>query len=270
MYPHKKDFYFHLIRKGLATATIDSQEYVLSDFFNYQKNYNELFSATLDVNDISENDIKHYLDMIARNRVYSDDTYNKYLSCLNNYFRFLFVEKLIDTYPTVRLKGKKKNGVSINTGSYWLYEMPNLLTNSNLHVYSRLTLFFLSKGYKISEILTPGFYQVLESLELLEYEKNFLKEYEEYMRPLRIVSKNPNLFLKNKFRESDQLLSYNHLFKYLKKDSQYLGWAISPRSLYQSYIVYSIRNNREVSDNELCLMLRLDPQSLDYYKKIAL
>lgn len=273
-YPYQNGFTQSLIRRNLAPITIENYHQVLEDFYNYEMNFNLNYQRTLDLQDIVENDVKAYLEMIVKERQYSNETYNKYLSFLNNYFRFLFVEKIIDTLPTIRLKGLKREDNLDFTDTRWLYDLPIILQNKEIHYYTKLSLIFLARGFTVQEMLTDGFYQILNNLELTTYETEFFIKFEKFITPIQRIQKSPDLFLKIRISPNDPLMTDKHLYKYLKRDSLKLGFDIHPRNLHQSFLIHFLHENEsnteaKLTDDELLDLLRLDPSSLAYYKKIA-
>lgn len=268
-YPYKSAMTTMLTQRGLAPATIQDYHKVLNDFFNYQENFTNQFRYSDNVGEISENDVKRYFEMLVTEREYATDTYNKYLAYVNNYFRFLFVERIIDTYPTIRMKGKTRDDQEPWTDTRWLYDLPMLLQNTSLHYYTRLALLFFARGFTLPEMICDGFYRILEDAELTPYETKFLEEFSEFITPIQKMQKNPNLFLKIRIAQDNPLMSDRHLKKYFHQDSLNIGWNISGRNLHRSYIIHYLHQNDHLSDNELMTHLRIDPASLSYYKKEA-
>ncbi|ANK59566.1 integrase [Loigolactobacillus backii] len=266
-FPYQKSFNKYLQNKELAPITISEYQHTLTDFFDYLQQFNWAYQSDPDLNNILENDIRDYLTMLLNQRALKNDTYNKIMSHLNNYFKFLFTRELITNYPTVGLKGLPKERLTTTFQTDWLQELPELLQNEQLTFYTRAALLLLAKGFTVKEFLSPGFYQQLDLSKLTPSERQFWSEFQTYRQPFATLQASQDLFLKTR-RDTDQpQLTLPGLHKYLKRDGNILKITLLPSKLHQGYLMYYIINHRELSDQELMAALRLDPASLAYYKK---
>lgn len=267
-YPYQEVFERYLNRQELAQPTIAEYRSVLTDLFNFLSNFNAGYQADHRVATLLDRDIEQYLAMLVNQRQVTNGTYNKMLSHINIYFKYLFTHNLITHYPTLMLKGKSHDDLKAPT-TKWLHLMPAILANRQLAVYTRLTLLLSSRYYTISEFLTPGFYQQLNTADFKDDERAFWQEYQQFIRPLQERQHSQDLFLKQRLA-GDPHLTAASLHKYLKPDEKLLGFALTPTRLYQSAILDYLLQHPNLSDQQLVKKLRLDPQSLNYYRQLAI
>ncbi|KRN29054.1 hypothetical protein IV38_GL001270 [Lactobacillus selangorensis] len=266
-YPYQKPFERELRRKGLAQTTVTDYSNTLARFYDYEAGAANQFAETHDPNDLLESDVRYFLSMLIEERHVQNATYNKILSHLNVYFKYLFARRLIDQYPTLTLKGHPKEELDPTIHTEWLDQLPELLADERLQMYTRMMLLLISKGYQVGEMLQPGFYQQMNQISFQPNEKQFLQAYKAYIAPLQERQHNPNLFLKTRIKPGEPLLSLPALHKYLKKDRQVLNQPLVPSKLYQGYVLDQVRNSTESSE-KLMERLRLDPAGLAYYRKM--
>ncbi|MFC6181597.1 phage integrase N-terminal SAM-like domain-containing protein [Lactiplantibacillus daowaiensis] len=265
-FPYEKSFIAHLTTAGKHPQTIAQYQMTLTDFFNYQQHFNDTFAASGLLADLTENDIKVYLTMLKTNRGYQQSTLNKSLSNLNGYFNYLFEHRVITTLPTFAVKGKPLvNNHQIDT---WPEQLPTLLTNDDIHVYTRAFLLFTSKAYPVSELLAPNFYQQVKKITFSPVEHMFLSKLYAFITPLQTQFQTQDLFLKTRQRGTDPHLTLAALHKYLTGDSQRLGLPLKPTTLYQSYILWYLRQHRATEPTAIMQTLRLDLTSLGYYQNL--
>ncbi|KID42592.1 site-specific integrase [Fructilactobacillus fructivorans] len=266
-YPYQDHFERYLRKKELSGITIREYSKTLSDLFNYLSNFNVGYQQDHRVSQIFDRDIEQYLDMIVSKRNNGNNTYNKILSQINVYFKFLFNDNLNTHLPTINIKSKDKNEHT----SYitkWLYSLPVILEDNELHYYTRMTLLLISKGYQSSEFLLPGFYQELDHIKFSSEERTFLSQFMTFITPLQIRHHTKDLFLKQRIAKDCHITSAG-LHKYLKPDSEYLQMNLSPKYLYQSFVINYLSQHQKDNDKTLSRNLRMDPASLLYYQKLA-
>lgn len=266
-YPYQDTFEQYLHRQELASATIAEYRSVLIDLFNFLSAFNAGYQADHRVATLLDRDVEEYLAMLVNQRQVTNGTYNKMLSHINIYFKYLFTHDLIAHYPTLELKGKSRELLKAPT-TKWLHLMPDILANTQLSVYTRLTLMLTSHFYTVKEFLQPGFYQQFNPAELSSNEQQFWDEYQRFIQPLQVRQHSRDLFLKQRLDGQPQL-TVAGLHKYLKPDEKLLGFTLTPTRLYQSAIVDFLMQHPKLSDAELGERLRLDPQSLDYYRNLT-
>lgn len=267
-YPYQEVFEAYLHRQDLAQPTIVEYRSVLSDLFNFLSNFNAGYQADHRVTTLLDRDIEQYLAMLVNQRQVTNGTYNKMLSHINIYFKYLFTHDLITHYPTLTLKGKSHDDLKAPT-TKWLHLMPTILANRQLAVYTRMTLLLSSHYYTVSEFLSPGFYQQLDTRHFNHHEQTFWQEYQRFISPLQERQHSQDLFLKQRLG-GDPHLTAAGLHKYLKPDEKLLGFSLTPTRLYQSAILDFLLQHPSLKDQQLSEKLRLDPQSLKYYRQLAM
>lgn len=267
-YPYQEVFEAYLHRQDLAQPTIVEYRSVLSDLFNFLSNFNAGYQADHRVTTLLDRDIEQYLAMLVNQRQVTNGTYNKMLSHINIYFKYLFTHDLITHYPTLTLKGKSHDDLKAPT-TKWLHLMPTILANRQLAVYTRMTLLLSSRYYTVSEFLSPGFYQQLDTRHFNHDEQTFWQEYQRFISPLQERQHSQDLFVKQRL-DGDPHLTAAGLHKYLKPDEKLLGFSLTPTRLYQSAILDYLLQHPSLKDQQLSEKLRLDPQSLKYYRQLAM
>ncbi len=267
-YPYQETFEQYLNRRELAQPTIAEYRSVLTDLFNFLSNFNAGYQADHRVATLLDRDVEQYLAMLVNQRHVTNGTYNKMLSHINIYFKYLFTHDLITHYPTLTLKGKSHDDLKAPT-TKWLHLMPTILANQQLAVYTRLTMLLSSRYYTISEFLTPGFYQQLNTSDFNANERTFWQTYQQFIHPLQERQHSSDLFLKQRLA-GDPHLTAAGLHKYLKPDEKLLGFSLTPTRLYQSAVIDFLLQHPSLSDQQLSQKLRLDPQSLTYYRQLAM
>ncbi|GAA3621347.1 phage integrase N-terminal SAM-like domain-containing protein [Secundilactobacillus similis DSM 23365 = JCM 2765] len=266
-YPYQDSFEQYLTIQELAQATIDEYSSVLTDLFRYLSDFNTGYQRDHRVATLLDRDVEQYLAMLVNERQVTNGTYNKVLSHINIYFKYLFTHDLIPQYPTVTLKGKSHDQLQ-TPSTKWIYLLPDILANETLAVYTRLSLLLLSHFYPAKEFLTPGFYDQFDATTLTGAEADFWQRYQQFIQPIQQRQHSQDLFLKQRFGGDPHLTSPG-LHKYLKPDAKVLGFPLTPTRLYQSAIVNYLLTHSTQSDSTIAETLRLDPQSLGYYRQLA-
>jgi len=265
-FPYEKSFIQHLTTADKHPQTIDQYRLTLADFFNYEQHFNQTFAASGLLADLTENDVQAYLAMLKTKRDYQPSTLNKSLSNLNGYFNYLFEHRVITTLPTFAIKGQPLT--TEQRSADWPVQLPALLANDDLHVYTRLFLLLTCKGYPVSTILAPNFYQQFAKLTFSNEEQVFLSKFNAFIKPLQAQFQTSALFLKTRQRGDDPYLTLAALHKYLTGDSQRLGLPLKPTALYQSFVLWYLRQHRTTEPTEVMRALHLDLTSLGYYQNL--
>lgn len=270
-YPYQKTFLHFLSNdQELAKLTVNTYDTTLTNFFNYLVANRPNFAQQPTLANLTETDVRAYLNMLQNDQHITLSTYNKILSHLNRYFRYLFTHQLISSYPTLTIHGQ---AVAPNQRitTKWLWNLPEILRDNHVQFYTRLTLLLSKHGYTVSEFLRPGFYRVFNQLKLTDQaEREFRQAFLTYIRPRQALQNSPDLFLKQRYQPEQPHLSNAGLHKYLRQDEDYLGIHLAPKYLHQSFILTQLKLHRDLSDTELANRLKLDPASLLYYKRLLL
>lgn len=253
--------------KFLAPSTIKDLTNDVERFFNYLNKNNTRYAHFHSISNIDEMDVKKYLGNLQIEKNIKNSTYNKLLTHLNRYFIFLFENNLTDTIPTISLKGlNRKNKSATIDKTDWTNNLQQYLQNDNLSFYARITLLLLAHYYTVSEIIQPEFYQVLKNEKWENFEKQFLKEYQKFHNPYEKLQRSKSIYLKQKINLANPTLSLAGLHKILKKDYNKIGIELKPSVLYQNAVITFIKNNQNLTDNQLCQKLKLSKESLNYYR----
>ncbi|TPR13894.1 phage integrase N-terminal SAM-like domain-containing protein [Apilactobacillus timberlakei] len=266
-YPYQKSFEKNLNINGLAKVTIKEYTSTLIDMFEYLSNFNIGYQKNHHVNQLFDRDIQQYMNMLVEKRQINNSTYNKVLSHINIYFKYLFSHDFSDKLPTLTLKGRDRNKES-KINIKWIEQMPNILNDPNVHPYTKMTLLLISKGFKSSEFLKINFYRVFKKINFNSYEKKFINQYNNFIKPIQGKQSSKDIFLKQRIA-NDPHLTLPGLHKYLKPSEEYLSFSLNPTDLFQGYILNYVIKNPGENEFELSNHLNLDLASVIYYKKLS-
>ncbi|MEJ6400658.1 phage integrase N-terminal SAM-like domain-containing protein [Nicoliella lavandulae] len=265
-YPYQANFETYLKQVALAPITISEYSSTLIDLFEYLSNFNHGYQKDHRVNQLYDRDIQQYMNMLVSERNITNTTYNKVLSHLNIYFKYLFSHDFTQKLPTLNLKGKERQLPS-SVSLKWLKELPNIITDDQVHIYTRLVLLLISKGYSIKEFLQPGFYKEFEQIKWQGFEQPFINQFKAFIEPIQVRQSSPDIFLKQRFA-GDPHITLAGIHKYLKPDEKKLGMPLKPSQLFQSYVVDYFLKHPDLSDTKLSSNLRLDMVSVLYYHQL--
>lgn len=269
-YPYRDVFLSYLNQQHLAAATQDAHDQTLTNFFEYLLQANVGFAEHPDINNVFDRDIQQYFSWLVTQRHANQATLNKILSHINRYFKYLFTHQLTVHLPTLELHGSHKPD-NYQTSIKWLSLLDTILTDDQVHYYTRLTLFLISKGYQSEEFLQPHFYLEWQNIKPSSpAETAFIRSFTEFIKPIQARQRSSDIFLKQRLDLAHPQLTNPALHKYLHRDSQYLGFSLAPSRLRQSHVLFNLRQLRDLSDSQLETRLHLDPQSLLYYQQLAL
>lgn len=266
-YPYQDAFNRLLNDRSMADATRDEYTATLTDFFHYLENFNPTYQRDHRVNQLQTPDVEQYLAMLVDARQIQNQTYNKVLSHLNVYFKFLFSHRWTPYLPTLDLKSKPKQAAQpINYR--WVDRLDELLADDRLHFYTRLTLLLVARGYPVQSFLKPGVTAHLNTTDWSNAAQTFLKSFQTFVLPLQQRFVCDDWFLKQR-AAADPHLTLPGLHKYLKPDEAVAGFALSPTVLYQGYLVNYLRRHPQKTDGEVIAALNLPPDSIDYYRRLS-
>lgn len=266
-YPYQDSFEIFLQNKSLSGVTIEEYNKTLADLFNYLSNFNVGYQKQHQVSNLFTRDIEDYLLMAQTNRHINNNTYNKILSHINGYFKFLFTHNLNPNLPTIEvssLKSIQEHPLNLQ----WIANLNTILQDDQVHFYSRMVLLLISKGFKANEFLQPGFYKLLPTINFNSIEKKFLYKFDDFIQPIQNKQNSYDIFLKQRF-SADPHITMAGLHKYLTPSEQHLNMSLSPSDLFQSYIIDYMKKNPKLSNLELSSNLNLDLSSIKYYQKLA-
>lgn len=266
-YPYQDAFNRVLQQRAMAQATQDEYNATLTDFFKYLENFNPTYQRDHRVNQLQTPDVEQYLGMLVDARQIQNQTYNKVLSHLNVYFKFLFSHSWTPYLPTLDLKSKPKQAAQ-PVNYQWVDQLDSLLADPRLHVYTRLTLLLIAHGYPVQAFLAPNFTATLDTHGWNAAAQQFLTELHAFLTPLQQRFQSQDWLLKQR-AAADPHLTLPGLHKYLRPDQALVGFSLSPTVLYQGYLVNYLRRHPQLSDHEAIAALHLEPDSIDYYRRLA-
>lgn len=261
-YPLQNGFYTWLKQKAVAEATVANYDGTLNQFFTFLETKRGLGGAD-SLSAITTNDLRAYL----QEKELTQATFNKKLSHLNQYFRYLVDHGIVNSYPTLALHGEAV-APQLAVSTSWLKYLPDLLNNEQLSMYTRVVLLLLGHGYHIQEIMGADFFAVFLQLDFDNpTEQTFQKRYCEWIRPLQKKQAAEELLLKQRINREHPRLSLPGLHKYLKADQVVVPFKLAPQQLHQAFIFDFITSHPNWNQRQLCDALHLDPSSLLYYQK---
>lgn len=264
-YPLSRTFHIWLANKGVSQATVANYDSTLNQFFSFLESQQNIGGQDT-LAQIRESDLRAYF---ATQRI-TQSTYNKKLSHLNQYFRFLVDHHVIKTFPTIAFHGKEVP-VQLTINRNWMQYVPELLEKDQLSMYTKVTLLLLAHGYDIQEIISPHFYSVFTKLHFTNpQESHFQQSYQKWIHPYQQRQSAQELLLKQRINIGHPCLTLAGLHKYLKADQVNVSFKLSPQRLHQSYILDFIDNHPKWSQQQLCEHLRLDPTAMMYYQKLLI
>ncbi|MHA8111151.1 phage integrase N-terminal SAM-like domain-containing protein [Lactobacillaceae bacterium Melli_B4] len=265
-YPYQAEFINYLKQTDLAPITIREYSSTLIDLFEYLSNFNQGYQQDHRVSQLFDRDIQQYMDMLVNKRNITNTTYNKVLSHLNIYFKYLFSHDFTQKLPTLNLKGRERKPLA-SVSVKWLQQLPYILADDRVHIYTRLVLLLISKGYNLKEFLQPNFYREFDQIKWSPDEQVFIDKFKNFIGPIQARQSSPDIFLKQRFA-GDPHITLPGIHKYLKPDEKKIGMTLKPSQLFQSYVVAYILDHPNLSDTELSTNLRLDMLSILYYHNL--
>lgn len=146
-YPYQTAFHRELKAIGRAQMTIDAYDATLRQLFNYLEDQRPIYAHDPSANNVTETDVRAYLNWLRDEQDITLATFNKVLSQLSRYFRFLFTHQLIDNYPTLTIHGKATKP-NQHLSTKWLLKLDDILADDQLQLYTRAVLFLSSRDRK--------------------------------------------------------------------------------------------------------------------------
>lgn len=264
--PYITGFNAYLKTRNISTRANDEYLNSLHDFFDYVVEQDDDFKVSNDVSVIHEIDIRQYKDYLIRDLNLSPSTINKILSNLNIYFKYLFTTKINREFPTMNV-----NSLNVPTQNNFpidVFEnLPKYINDVGLHVYTRLLILIISKGYSYQEAMSKGFFKKFNNLEFSSEEKTFLDEYHDFIEPLRTYWNCSDLFLSRNKGAKSPLLSVSALHRDLKADSLATGLDLTPKKLYTTFVLL-VLSQQQPTDEQTAFINNLDASSLIYYRRL--
>lgn len=263
-YPYQTAFETALAQEGRAPLTIKGYHDTLTRFFAFLAGQ---LGDEPQVKDITEADVRSFFIALQESKPLTLATYNKHLSYLNRYFAFLLTHHRITSYPTLNLHGALPTN-SLPFSTDWLAKLDRILSDQHLHIYTRLTLFVVSRGFQVGEFLQPGFAASFRELAAqTPAEEKFLEDFAAFHAPLAQQQGCDDPFLKLRINRANPRLSNAGLHKFLKPDEAYLGFKLAPKLLYQGFVYATLAKYPQANDQELAARLRMSPATLAYYRQ---
>ncbi|MDD6893809.1 MAG: phage integrase N-terminal SAM-like domain-containing protein, partial [Lactobacillus sp.] len=139
-YPYQAAFHRELKARGRAPMTIDAYDATLRQLFNYLEDQRPGYAHDPSAKNVTETDVRAYLNWLRDEQDITLATFNKVLSQLSRYFRFLFTHQLIDTYPTLTIHGKATKP-NQHLSTKWLLKLDDILADDQIQYFTRAVLF---------------------------------------------------------------------------------------------------------------------------------
>ncbi|CCI84901.1 site-specific integrase [Lactobacillus pasteurii] len=253
-YPYEHEFVRYCkTEKHYTDITMLVVTKSITNFWNY---YGGSSDESVKLNDCKASDIQNYLNNLETNLGLKKNTINKYLSHIRVYFTFLYTHHLIDDYPMIEINGRKfsrKHTFTIN----WMDKLPEIAKIEGIHPETIFMMLGISLGYLPDQVLKLRYSDVatkINSYSLRQYLKNnvnFPVDDDPY-----ILGKKFGGFYASDF----------HLAKKAMPDRELIGMDITLQNLRLSYI-YSILSRKDLTDEDLLRILKVDTKSLLYYRQ---
>lgn len=254
-YPYEHEFFEYCkTEKHYTDGTMLIVTRSIQTFWNYYKTSDN--DSETKLNNIQASDIQNFLNSLETKLNLKKNTINKYLSHIRLYFTFLYSHHLIDNYPMLEINGRKFNRKHIYVIN-WMDKLPQIAKIPNIHPVTIKMMIGISLGYLPEEVLRLRYDDVfpqINSYELRRYLKlncDFTNDDNPY-----ILSKKKGGFYASDF----------HLAQEAKPDRDLIGMDITLQNLRLSY-VYSILNNKNLTDEQLQRKLKVNAKSLLYYRQ---
>lgn len=267
-YPYQNSFenYLKNIQKT-SPATIEQYTHTLTRLFKYLSNFNSSYQKHHKVNLLLNRDIEDYLNNLIQYNHLRNSTYNKMLSHINMYFKFLVKYGFSHELPTLFIKSKK-NKSDFKANINWIQNIDEILKRKDIRQYTKMTLLLNSKGYSYKAFLQPGFYKEMKFINFSDTEKAYLNEFKKFIYPLQLKQNSKDIFLKSRFCGNTATLNLPALHRYLKLDEKTLKMNLNPSKLHADYMVYFIHQYKNDTDFQLAEKLGIDFSSVNYYRKL--
>ena len=223
----------------------------LATFWRYCKGNN---NASL--NELEASDIQNFLDSLETALQLKKSTINKYLSHIRLYFAFLYSHHLIDHYPMLEISGRKFSRKHVYLID-WMDYLPQIAAIPQIHPETIMMLVGIAKGFYPDEVLKLRYSDIIGSVTNPDL-KRYIKEHLNF-------SQNSDPYILGKEFGGTYPADF-HLVQRLIADRKKLGMEITLQSLRLSF-VYSILNRKNMTDQELEKILRINGKTLAYYRE---
>ncbi|CCK86037.1 Integrase-recombinase [Lactobacillus equicursoris DSM 19284 = JCM 14600 = CIP 110162] len=250
MYPHQTGFE-NWCRgpQRLSSKSIENANYCLDHFFTYaQVNF-----PSSEVNEITANNVRDYLQQLSSKEKLQVTTVNKYVSYIKKYFYYLALAGITPTYHLLDLKG-----YSFECRKTYVIDWQDHLPALIPYVQHPLTLWLLqlfALGYQAKELLS------LRSSDV----KDDLADMTDYLTGTLSFADNPDPYIFAS-RSGKPYASSNNIMQLVKPDKDLLSpMPLTLTNLRLSY-VYSMISQQKYSDKELLDLLHCPPKRLAYYQ----
>lgn len=257
-YPYQNSFNIYLQNiKHSSSQTLHNINYCTSVFWNY---YIKNLQQGTEIEQVTENNIRDFLDYLYQFRKLKVTTINKYLTCLKSYFTYLYQQHFNSTIPTLAIKGYSFNRQkTVVIG--WIDHLKELIQIPELKDNTRKALILIALGFKKEEFLRIKWNQVDSKLD-----DSFLKEWLKKHLDFTNTS-DPTIF--SAYAKNKKLHTIRSIQVCLADDQKYLPMESTITALRLGYI-YTLVSNVENNDEYLMQRLNFTQKSLAYYKNNVL
>lgn len=252
-YPYQKRFVDYCKKeRKLTDSSIVITEKSIQTFWNYYAN--GIDDASID--NVTETDLRNFLNSLETELNFKKNTINKYLSHLKVYFAYLYSRHLIKNYPILMINGRywsRKHDVVIN----WMDKLPEIAKIDGLNPLTVKFMIGIYLGYEPKEVLHLRYKTAIHELKNDDL-KQYLKVHCDFSH-----GDNPYIIAK---KGGGAYASDFNLARKIEPDREVLGIPLTLQSLRLSYI-YSYIADESKTDEEIRQILHINQKSLLYYRK---
>lgn len=253
-YPYEKEFQNYCKKiKHYADSTLLIVNRSIITFWNFFKNST---NEEPSLSEIQASDIQNFLNSLEEKLHLKESTINKYISHIRLYFSFLYSHHLIEFYPMLEINGRKFNRQKVYVID-WMEKFPEIIKIPNIHPETIMMMVGISQGFNPNEVLKLRYFDIINKIlntDVKDYIKthlNFEKDDNPYILGKKFGGYYPSDF---------------HLAQRCFPDRKLIGMDITLQNLRLSF-VYSILNRKNMTDDKLEKILRVDSKSLFYYRE---
>ena len=252
LFPYQDIFINYCNQQALNKKSVSQINSTITSFWSFYKE--EMSSNNPDIKKVTSYDISKYLQRIKCSKRFSASTFNRLLSYMRKYFRYLTAERYIDAYPLYSFKGKsinKTKTVIIN----WMRYIPTFL-KYDLKPETIKVLTLISLNYTPEELLLVSWHDIADKINNKDLHNFFVHHlnFEKTESPQILNGKKHN-----------KIKSIETIMFQVRKDKKKLDIPLTLRQLRQSYIL-SIVSKKTLTDTDLLNILNINQKSLAYYK----
>lgn len=248
-YPYQKEFnHYCKHERHKADSTMLVVNRSLTVFWQYLDQ-----SA---INQVQASDIQNFLNSLETKLGLKENTINKYLSHIKQYYTFLYSHHLVDQYPIIEVNGRKFNRHRVYIIN-WMSHLPEIAQIKSIHPETIMMMLGIAQGYLPDEVLRLRYKTIIKKIESKSLRK-YVKEHRNFD-----LSDNPYI-LGKKF--GGYYPNDFHIAERCFPDRKLIGMPITLQSLRLSF-VYSLLTRKDLTDQQLEQLLHANDKTLFYYRR---